>query len=306
LEIITEGSGRVPEYGSPAVRRRRLAAELRRLRERAGFRGEQVAEQLGWSASKVSRIELHRTGIKQRDLRQLLDLYGVQDERHRESLIALAEESSKSARLDLATASLPEEYAASVIAEAEAQSVWTWDPLIVPGLLQTADYARAVMSGWREMFPVPPGEIDRRVEARLMRQRVLKREPVFTLAAIIDESVLARGVAPAPVMRGQIAHLVRQAQQPNITVQVLTLTGRQSVMTGAFTYMKFAQVHDVPMHDMVIVEHLTGSEQVEDENESYKYFTAFRALADRALPERESLRLLRKYQAEKWPDETPS
>ena len=178
----------MPEYGSPAVRRRRLAAELRRLRERAGFRGEQVAEQLGWSASKVSRIELHRTGIKQRDLRQLLDLYGVQDEKHRESLIALAEESSKANRLDLATASLPEEYAASVIAEAEAQSVWTWDPLIVPGLLQTADYARSVMSGWREMFPVPPGEIERRVEARLLRQRVLAREPVFTLATVIDES----------------------------------------------------------------------------------------------------------------------
>lgn len=291
----------MPEYGSPAVRRRRLAAELRRLRERAGFRGEQVAEQLGWSASKVSRIELHRTGIKQRDLRQLLDLYGVQDERHRESLIALAEESSKANRLDLATASLPEEYAASVIAEAEAQSVWTWDPLIVPGLLQTADYARAVMSGWREMFPVPPGEIERRVEARLLRQRVLAREPVFTLATVIDESVLARGVAPAPVMRAQLAHLVRQAQLPNITVRVLALTGQQSVLTGAFTYMKFAQVHDVPMHDMVIVEHLTGSEQVEDENESYKYFTAFRALTDRALTERDSLRLIRKYQADKWP-----
>lgn len=296
----------MPEYGSPAVRRRRLAAELRRLRERAGFRGEQVAEQLGWSASKVSRIELHRTGIKQRDLRQLLDLYGVQDERHRESLIALAEESSKANRLDLATASLPEEYAASVIAEAEAQSAWTWDPLIVPGLLQTADYARAVMSGWREMFPVPPGEIERRVEARLLRQRVLAREPVFTLATVIDESVLARGVAPAPVMRAQLAHLVRQAQLPNITVRVLALTGQQSVLTGAFTYMKFAQVHDVPMHDMVIVEHLTGSEQVEDENESYKYFTAFRALTDRALTERDSLRMIRKYQSEKWPAEASS
>jgi transcriptional regulator with XRE-family HTH domain len=291
----------VPEYGSPAVRRRRLAAELRRLRERAGFRGEQVAEQLGWSASKVSRIELHRTGIKQSDLRLLLDLYGVQDEKHRESLIALAEESSKANRLDRATASLPEEYAASVIAEAEAQSVWTWDPLIVPGLLQTADYARAVMSGWREMFPVPPGEIERRVEARLLRQRVLAREPVFTLATVIDESVLARGVAPAPVMRAQLAHLVRQAQLPNITVRVLALTGQQSVLTGAFTYMKFAQVHHVPMHDMVIVEHLTGSEQVEDENESYKYHTAFQALTDRALSERDSLRLIRKYQAEKWP-----
>ena len=296
----------MPEYGSPAVRRRRLAAELRRLRERAGFRGEQVAEQLGWSASKVSRIELHRTGIKQRDLRQLLDLYGVQDERHRESLIALAEESSKAARLDHATASLPEEYAASVIAEAEAQSVWTWDPLIVPGLLQTADYARSVMSGWREMFPVPPGEINRRVEARLLRQRVLAREPGFTLLTVIDESVLARGVAPAPVMRAQLAHLVRQAQRPNITVRVLALTGRQSVLTGAFTYMKFAQVHDVPMHDMVIVEHLTGSEQVEDENESYKYFTAFRALTERAQSERESLRLIRKYHAEKWPAEFAS
>ena len=178
------------------------------------------------------------------------------------------------------------------------------DPLIVPGLLQTADYARAVMSGWREMFPVPPGEIERLVEARLLRQRVLAREPVFTLATVIDESCWP-GAWPRRRSCGP-SWRTWSARRSSPTSLVLALTGQQSVLTGAFTYMKFAQVHHVPLHDMVIVEHLTGSEQVEDENESYQYFTAFRALTDLGLSERDSLRLIRKYQAAKWPAEASS
>lgn len=289
----------MPEYGSPAVRRRRLAAELRRLRERAGFTADEVAEQLGWSASKISRIELHRTGIKQPDLRNLLELYGVA-EAQQESLLALARESSRARRLDAATAGLPEEYAAFLLAEAEAQSVLTWDPQVVPGLLQTAEYARAVMLGWHEMFPVPPGDINRRVEARLLRQRVLQRDPVFTMAAVIDESVLGRLLGDVTVMRGQLEHLADLAKQPNITIQVLPLTARQSVLTGAFIYLKFAQVHDVPMHDMAIVEQLTANEQVEDEADVYQYFRAFEALTARALSEDESGQMITTYARDVW------
>src|SRR6266446_6809565 len=111
---------------------------------RAGLTGDEVADRLGWSASKISRIELHRIGIKQADLLRLLDLYRVADV-HRGSLVALADEARRTGRLEAVAASLPGEYAAFLYAEAEAKSVWTWDPQIVPGLLQTADYARAVM-----------------------------------------------------------------------------------------------------------------------------------------------------------------
>jgi len=115
----------VPDHGSPTVRRRRLAAELRRLRERAGFTGDEVAERLGWSGSKISRIELHRIGIKQADLLLLLDLYGVAEE-HRESLVALGRESRKSGHLEAVTANFPDEYAAFLHAENEARTLWNW------------------------------------------------------------------------------------------------------------------------------------------------------------------------------------
>ena len=145
----------MPDHGSPTVRRRRLAAELRRLRERAGFTGDEVAERLGWSGSKISRIELHRIGIKQADLLLLLDLYDVADA-HRESLVALCRESSKTGRLEVVAATFPGEYAAFLYAEAEAESVWTWDPQIIPGLLQTADYTRARCSAGTRCSPPRP------------------------------------------------------------------------------------------------------------------------------------------------------
>jgi transcriptional regulator with XRE-family HTH domain len=297
--LIPRGVGRVPDYGSPTVRRRRLAAELRRLRERAGFTGDEVADRLGWSASKISRIELHRTGIKQADLLRLLDLYGVADV-HREGLVALARESSKAGRLEAVASSLPGEYAAFLYAEAEAKSVWTWDPQIIPGLLQTADYARAVMLRWDDVFPVPPGDIDRRVEARLLRQQVLHRQPPFVLSVVIDESVLYRRLGDNSIMREQLNRLIEIAELPNVTVQVLPLDGIQSITTSAFIYMRFSEVHDVSLHDIAIIEHLSGSDYVEDEEDTHKYFRLFRSLATKAVPERVSISLIRKAAQEAW------
>jgi transcriptional regulator with XRE-family HTH domain len=145
---LREGQA-LPDRGSPAVRGRRLAAELRRLRERTGLTGEEVAERLGWSGSKISRIELQRTGVKDADLHKLLDLYGVGEGR-RQELQALAHESSQKSLMEIITANFPANYAAYLRAEAEAQSVWNWDPQIVPGLLQTPEYARAVKwSAWQ-------------------------------------------------------------------------------------------------------------------------------------------------------------
>src|ERR1700683_348825 len=162
---IPEGAERVTGYGSPNVRRRRRAAELRRLRERAGFIGEEVARRLEWSTSKISRLERGQSGVKRTDLRRLLELYRV-DPRRREELLALAEESQPSSRLSAVSAGLPEEHAQFLSVEAEAASVWNWEPQVVPGLLQIEEYARAIMLAWRSMFRLQPGEIDSRIEAR--------------------------------------------------------------------------------------------------------------------------------------------
>jgi transcriptional regulator with XRE-family HTH domain len=197
----------LPNQVGPTARGRRLAAELRRLRERTGLTGEEVAERLGWSGSKVSRIELHRTGVKLTDLRQLLDLYGI-GESHREELLALARESSQRSRLEQAMAGFPAQIASYVHAEAEALSVWNWEPQVVPGLLQTPAYARAMMRPGLKMFPGPSSQLDRRVEARMLRQQVLTRNPPFKLAVIMDESVLwrrhrLRGAPPRQLLPGR-------------------------------------------------------------------------------------------------------
>ncbi len=142
----------MPEQGT-SVGGRRLAAELRRLREHAGLTGEEASERLGWSGSKLSRIELHRIGVKQADLRKLLALYGV-DEGYRDELLALASESRQKGLPQKAAARFPQ-VATYVYAEAEAESVWNWEPQVVPGLLQTPEYARAIAELWPRMFPGP-------------------------------------------------------------------------------------------------------------------------------------------------------
>lgn len=289
----------MPDYGSPTVRRRRLAAELRRLRERAGFTGDEVAERLGWSGSKISRIELHRIGIKQSDLRRLLDLYSVSDS-HREDLLALARESDKTGWLETVAANVNGDYAALLRAEAEAQSVWNWEPQVIPGLLQTPEYARAVMLGWHQMFDVPPGDVERRVEARRARQQVLEREPPLLVSVVIDESVLYRRLGDSSVMRGQLNRLAEATELPNVTIQVLPLTGDHVIGTGAFIYWKFPEVHDIPLHDIVNVEHLTGSWYIEEEEDTYQYLKTFKSLVETSLGPQDSLELISRIARETW------
>lgn len=275
----------MPE-ASPTARGRRLAAELRRLRERTGLTGDEVAQRLGWSGSKVSRIELHRTGVKPSDLRRLLDLYQV-GETYREELLALSRESRQKGWLETVTATFPAEYAAYISAEAEAESVWNWEPLVVPGLLQTPDYARAVFSDWMSMFPGPPADVERRVEARRVRQRLLTRESPVALTAVVDESVLSRRFGGGGVMRAQLERLLEACELPNVELRVLPLDGGHPLVTGAFAYLRFPAVHDVPMGDIVAVEHFEGQYYVEDEAGVFRYEVAFLRVLQMSLsPER--------------------
>jgi len=289
----------LPDRGSPSVRGRRLAAELRRLRERTGLTGEEVAERLGWSGSKVSRIELHRIGVKQSDLRKLLALYEV-DEGHGDELLALARESAKKGWLEKVTANFPTEYSAYLNAEAEAISVWDWEPQVVPGLLQTPDYARAVMHGWQAMFSVPPGDIERRVESRVLRQQLLTRNPPLELSVVIDESVLHRRFGSAAVMHEQLSYLAEIMELPNVELRILGLNGDQPIGTGAFYYMRFAQVHEVPMHDIVTIEHLMGNYYFEDEEDTYKFMVTFQQLIASSLDPASSRDLIARIADEEW------
>jgi transcriptional regulator with XRE-family HTH domain len=273
---------------------------LRRLRERTGLTGEEVAHRLGWSGSKVSRIELHRIGVKRNDLRDLLDLYGV-DDMHREELLALADESKQKDWLEVFTATLPPEHSAYYYAEAEAQSVWNWEPQVVPGLLQTPEYARAVIQLWPTMFPGPQREADRRVEARVIRQQLLIRDPPLELTAVIDESVLRRRFGSAAVMAAQLTRLIEASELPNVELRILPLDGQETPLaTGAFSYMQFPQVHDVPLSDIVSVEQLEGSYYLEEEEQTFRYHVAFKYLTRHSLDPAQSRSLIEATAQDVW------
>lgn len=274
----------MPARGYPNLaRRRRLAAELRRLREHVGLAEDQATERLGWpSNSKLSRIELGKSGVKQADLQSLLDLYNVVGE-HRAELIALAEESRKSGQFQSASARFPGELVAFLESEADADSIWVWEPLIVPGLLQTESYTRSLLQAWVNKFALPSAEVDRRVDARRVRQKVLTRDPPVHLSAVIDESVLHRKIGESAVMREQLEHLTELSELPNIDIRILPLDGEHLVGTGSFNYLRFRQIHSVSLNDYVVFEHLTGMDEAEDENDVNQYKVVFESLMNSAL-----------------------
>ena len=291
----------MPESGSPNLaRRRRLAAELRRLREHAGLTGDQATERLGWpSSSKLSRIELAKSGVKQGDLQSLLNLYNVASE-HRAELNALAEESRRSGPIRTVSTRLPGELIAFLEAEAEAESIWVWEPQIVPGLLQAENYTRALFEAWITRFSLPSGEVDRRIEARRLRQEVLTRDPPVQFSTVMDESVLRRRIGEAAVMHEQLKHLAVLSERPHIKVRILPLGGAHLVGTGAFNYLRFRQIHDVPLNDFVVFEHLTGMDEVEDENDVHQYKLVFETLMNDSLGCEESRALITAVANEAW------
>ena len=289
----------VPDLPSSAVRRA-LAAELRRLREHAGMSGDEVAARLGWSGSKVSRIETHRTGIKASDLGLLLNLYGVHDEQ-RGQLRALADEQDERGWWSSYASGLRPEYVAYIGLEAAAAAVRCWSPELIHGLLQTEDYAReATTSVFDDPPPVPPGDIQRRIDARLRRQEMLTLPGPKQFAFVLDEATLRHRFGTAETMRAQLVQVELLSRLPNVTVQVLAFAGLHPIGPGGFTLLEFAPVHDVAVSDVVYIEHLTGNSFVEEETEAYEYKLAFQRLATEALDEDTSRKLIRRVALEVW------
>ncbi|MFJ9446669.1 helix-turn-helix domain-containing protein [Kitasatospora sp. NPDC101235] len=247
---------------SPTVLRRRLGSELRRLRERTGRQAKSVADELGFSATKVSRIESGQTTLKESDIRAMLELYGVSDEAELRQFISLTRRSTQRGWWHDYADTLPDWFQTYVGLEADAARIRGYEVELVPGLLQTADYARA-------MFRVSPTglskeEIERRVKLRIQRQEVFRRPIAPDVKVILNESALRRPVGGPEVMRSQVEHLLALSEGPCITIQVLPFNrGPHPSMSSAFHILSFA---DVP-GDIVYVEALTSSlylEKAED------------------------------------------
>jgi transcriptional regulator with XRE-family HTH domain len=266
---------------SPTVRRRRLAAELREIREGKGQSGDVVAAALQWSPSKVSRYERARTGLRPREVERLLDYYQITGSR-RELLLGLAEDATRKGWWEDYAGSLSDDYKQFIGLEHEAASMAIWHVDVVTGLLQTEAYARHIISGYSRVEPVTPGMIGRLVQVRVRRQEVLNREGL-QLSVVLDESVLRRRIGDESVMYEQLHRLVREAERPNLTLQVLPLDAQHTVFGESFVIFGFDADGAAMPRDVLSAEHLRSSFISEEERETYLHRIAFRLLADAAL-----------------------
>jgi transcriptional regulator with XRE-family HTH domain len=267
--------------GSPTVRRRRLAAELRGIRESKGKSGDAVAAALKWSPSKISRYERARTGLRPREVERLLDYYQITGSR-RALLLALAEDAAQKGWWEEFGDSLSEDYQQFIGLEHEATSMAIWHVDVVTGLLQTESYTRHIISSYSRVEPVPPGMIGRLVRVRMQRQQVLDREGL-QLSVVLDESVLKRRIGDESVMYEQLQRLAREADRPNLTLQILPLDTQHTVFGESFVIFGFGADSDAMLQDVVSTEHLRSGFTLEGERETYLHRIAFQMLAQASL-----------------------
>ncbi|MFC5723430.1 helix-turn-helix domain-containing protein [Streptomyces gamaensis] len=277
-------------YG-PAVRRRKLGAELRRQRELAGMTSAEAARRVGWHQSKVSRIETGSSGVKPADVALLLDAYGVGDPELRALLGALCGAGSQGpqgarrgwwyAYRDL----LPSAYLDFISLESEASRLRTLETTVVPGLLQTPAYARAVTRA--ALGDPPPEQVEELVRVRMARQSVLRGRRPLELCAVLDEAVLRHQVGGPEVMAGQLAHLMETASLRHVRLHVLPFSsGTHIGVTGPFVIFSFPRIADL---DVVVLDHLTSSLYLERKEDLRAYSEAFTALRAQALSHENSL-----------------
>jgi transcriptional regulator with XRE-family HTH domain len=262
----------------PTVRLRRLAATLRRLRESAGLSREDVEEQTAVNEGTLYRLETARSRPQPRTLKTLLNLYEA-SEAVRADLMDLAKNADAQGWLRAYQAELPEEYAAYISFEHEARSVRNYESLYIPGLLQTEDYAWAVVRG--TLPTATPEEVENRVKARIERQERLSGDSPLEVWAILDEAAIRRQVGGPKVMAAQLDHLLDLAKQPNVTLQVIPYdAGAHPGMPGSFVYMEFTEPVDP---DLVYVDTLAGDLFLESDDDLRLYSSMFDHLRAVAL-----------------------
>jgi transcriptional regulator with XRE-family HTH domain/citrate lyase gamma subunit len=281
----------LPASGSPAVRRRLLGVELRRLRTSTKQTVEEVGEILGWSKAKVSRYELAQSRLKPDDVEKLLDFYGVRGSQ-REQLLALAEEATYKGWWEPYSDVLTEGHLAFIALEAEATSILEWQINVVPGLLQTERYAREILSGYQKVSAVSPGEIRRRLETRLTRQQLLTRDEPLRYSVLLDESVLRRQRGDRSVMEAQLRRMADLSELPNVTIRILPLERNHALAVDSFAILQFGKAHETTLRDVVSIEHLSNELHVEVDADTNQFVLAFKHLSEESLSPQESRDLI--------------
>jgi transcriptional regulator with XRE-family HTH domain len=269
---------------SPTLQRRRLGIELRRLREDAGLTIEQVATNLECSDSKVSRIETGQVSATPRDVRDMLDLYQI-DHQQRDALVQVARQARQRGWWEAYGDTLAMPLAGL---ETEADQIYEYETMAVPGLLQTMEYARAVLRIARP--ELLPQQLERWVTFRMARQTLLTRDHPPSFWAVLEECVLRRPVGGRPVMRDQLHHLSNTVNSERLTLQILPLSvGAHVGMNGPFTVYHFNNREDP---DVVYLEHARGDLYLERAEQVEPYGSAFDQLRALALSPEESAALI--------------
>jgi transcriptional regulator with XRE-family HTH domain len=277
--------------GGPMVRRILLGAQLRRLREGRGITREQAGYSIRASESKISRMELGRVRVKERDVEDLLTYYGVVAAADREPVLRLARDSNRAGWWHSYNDVLPGWFQTYIGLEAAASRIATYEVQFVHGLLQTEAYARAVTrAGGRGRLT--PAEVERRVVLRMTRQRLLCGEEALRLVCFLDEACLHRVVGGRDVMDGQLRHLAEMAEHPQVTMRVVPFSrGGHAAESGAFTLLRFPEAE---LPDVVYVEQLTGALYLDKREEIARYDEALGSLAELALTPAESREKVRR------------
>ena len=276
--------------GGPTVLRMTLGGQLRRLREERGITREQAGDAIRGSHAKISRLELGRVGFKERDIADLLTLYGVTDPTELEAFLNLARQANSPGWWHRYGDLLPGWFETYIGLEQSASVLRSYESRFVPGLLQTADYARAVirLSHGRET----PNDIDRRVDLRMRRQEILMRQDSPVLWAVIDESCLHRPIGGRPALRAQLERLIEASQRPNVTIQFLPYdVGGHAAAGGPFTILRFPE-SDLP--DIVYLEQLTSALYLDKRPDVDRYLAVMDQLSVTAEPPDRTADLLHK------------
>jgi transcriptional regulator with XRE-family HTH domain len=281
---------RVTARPSPIARRRRLGVELRRLRVASGLTIDKVAEELEFSAAKLSRIETGHVGVSPRDVRDMLALYGVAEEQ-RDKLMEVARQAREKGWWHAYSDVHSSPY---IGLENAADQIRIYEALLVPGLLQTPAYARAVIQALHPNLRTH--QVDRWIELREVRQALLKQDDPPSIAVILDEDVLRRPVGGRKVMQEQLRRLLVDSAMDTVTLQVLPLeVGEHAGMYGSFTILGF---RDPAQQDLVYLENATKELYLEGDEELQRYTRAFERLSAAAHGVEASAALLAKLSEE--------
>ena len=271
--------------GGPTILRLLLGAQLRRLREARGISAQEAARAIRGSESKISRIELGRNAVREIDIADLLTLYGITDRAEREQLLSLASRANQPGWWHRYHDVLPPWFQSYIGLEESAESIRSYDPQFIPGLLQTEDYAAAVLA----LGDFSLDEAERLVVLRKERQRRFTTG-AMRLWAIIDEVALRRPVGGPGVLRPQLEYLIEACQQQRLTLQVTPFAAVTHAAPGAFSILRFT---DPGMPDMVYVEHLTSALYIDKAPEVDRYLLAMERLSIISAPPGDSAEILR-------------